>query len=341
MAYQFKRGEALSRAVKRVFAEELSWAVGQLGRSNKRAEAVHEARKSVKKIRGLLSLVARPLGPLYKREDRYFREAGILSEFRDSTVILETFDGLAGKHPEGDAETIKEMRTSLRRSESHKQAEKTVSGEVIRLLEKARLPGEAWPLGDLQFEMLVPAMTATYQGGRKALKRAQKAASAENFHDFRKKVKEHWYHLRLFEISFKKHAQDGRGGKRPPKGLRSVSPLMVARIGAFCASDADLKKRVAALHELETWLGDEHNLSVLRARLNGEIETNQDRQKIREVINWLDTESESLRQRALAAGEQLYGGKASAFAERLAQLTPAAKRPAGNATPLRARSAAA
>jgi galactokinase/mevalonate kinase-like predicted kinase len=34
---------------------------------------------------------------------------------------------------------------------------------------------------------------------------------------------------------FKEHAQDGRGIKRPPEGLRSVSSLMVARIRALCA----------------------------------------------------------------------------------------------------------
>ena len=35
--------------------------------------------------------------------------------------------------------------------------------------------------------------------------------------------------------SSKKHAQNGRRVKRPPKGLRSGSPLMVARIRALCA----------------------------------------------------------------------------------------------------------
>jgi len=309
MAYRFKKDEPLSSAVKRVFAEEISWAVGHLAHSRKRAEAVHEARKSIKKIRGLLSLIGGQIGPARKIQDRYFRDAGRhLSDFRDSTVMLQTFDGLAEKHPALDLKTIKEMRQSLRRPGRHTTAEKKVSSEVVHLLEESRLQADSWPLADLQFEMLVPAMTATYRGGRRAFKRAQKADNTEALHDFRKKVKEHWYHLRLFEG----------------------------------AGDADLKKRVNDLDELGTCLGDEHNLSVLRARLNAEIETKQDRQKIGEVINWLDAEANSLRKHALETGEHLYGAKASVFAERLVHLalSLAAKPPASSA-PLRARSAVA
>ncbi len=39
----------------------------------------------------------------------------------------------------------------------------------------------------------------------------------------------------------KEHAQNGRGIKRPPKGLRSVSPRLAARIRALCAlSEAEV-----------------------------------------------------------------------------------------------------
>ena len=74
MAYRFKKNEAIPNAIRRVFAEEIAWAVGHLAHSKKRTQAVHEARKSIKKIRGLLSLIETPLGPRYKTQDRYFRE---------------------------------------------------------------------------------------------------------------------------------------------------------------------------------------------------------------------------------------------------------------------------
>ena len=54
MAYRFKKNETIPHAVKRVFVEEIDWAVGQLGKEEDRIKAVHEARKSIKKIRSLL-----------------------------------------------------------------------------------------------------------------------------------------------------------------------------------------------------------------------------------------------------------------------------------------------
>jgi CHAD domain-containing protein len=261
MAYRFKQNEAIPHAVQRVFAEEIAWAVGQLVRSKKRTEAVHEARKSIKRIRGLLSL----LGPGYRSQDRYFREAGrLLSESRDNTVVLQVFDALTAKHP-----VVSEIRDNLRRSFRQGPAEKSLSSQVVQLLQQA----PPLVVEGLQFESLLPAMDETYRQGRKAWKRAHREHSAKALHNFRKQVKQHLYHLRLVE---------------------SVTSA----------------KRIEDLHALETWLGDHHNLQVLRERLKAEVETSHDRKRILPLIALIDDESHALRNRALEAGEQLYGEKA-------------------------------
>jgi CHAD domain-containing protein len=261
MAYRFKQNEAISHAVQRVFAEEIAWAVGQLVRSKKRTEAVHEARKSIKKIRGLLSL----LGPGYKSQDRYFRDVGrLLSDSRDNTVVLQVFDELTARQP-----VVSEIRDNLRRSFRQGPTEKNLSADVAQLLRHAPpLVAE-----NLQFESLLPAMDETYRQGRKAWKRAHREHSAEALHNFRKQVKQHLYHLRLME------------------------------------NDA-VAKRIDDLHALETWLGDHHNLTVLRDRLKADVETSHDRKRILPLIALIDDESHALRNRALEAGEQLYGEKA-------------------------------
>ena len=56
--------------------------------------------------------------------------------------------------------------------------------------------------------------------------------------------------LRLIARASEEHAQEGRGIKRPPEGLRSVSSLMVARIRALCAPEK------AASDSLKTRPGD-------------------------------------------------------------------------------------
>ena len=67
MAYRFRHGESVPDAIRRVAREELRSAVRSLtGRGAKnRDEAVHEARKSVKKLRALLRLVQSELDESY------------------------------------------------------------------------------------------------------------------------------------------------------------------------------------------------------------------------------------------------------------------------------------
>lgn len=262
MAYRFKKDEGIPQAVRRVYAEELSWAVGQLTKSKKRAQAIHETRKSIKKIRGLLSL----LGSSDRQQDRYFRDAGrLLSEERDNAVMLQVFDQLAAQHPQLDAATVKEIHNALQRAE---RRVRVTNGAAVELLKQA----PAVVCGELSPETLGNAMEKTYRRGRKALKRAQKEHNAEGLHDFRKQVKQHWYHLRLM-------AGDGT------------------------------EKRQGALDELATVLGDENNLSVLRERLKSEAETTRDRLQTKEFIALIDQEMQALRARVLAAGEKLYAEK--------------------------------
>ena len=97
-----------------------------------------------------------------------------------------------------------------------------------------RLP--SWPLDDLGFDDLAPGFRRAYRRGRKAMRALDHAPSDEGFHEWRKRVKDHRYHLEL---------------------LRDLWPAqMKARRG-----------EVKALGEL---LGDEHDLTVLRATLSAE-----------------------------------------------------------------------
>ena len=269
MAYRFKKNEAIPSAIQRVFAEEISWAVGQMLHAKNRSVAVHEARKSVKKIRGLLSLLRPHLGPLYKTEDRYFRNAGrLLSDDRDQAVILDVFDALTSRHTALDAAARSEIRYNL----VHGKREADVGGEFVHCLQQARQKAQAWPLDSLHLSMLLPSVADGYRKGRKALKRAQKTDKAEALHELRKKVKQHWFQLRLLEMT----------------------------------GDAGMKERAADLHDLETWLGDEHNLNVLADRLLADAETRRDRARIRPFLAVIKQESNSIRKRALAEAEKVY-----------------------------------
>jgi CHAD domain-containing protein len=103
MAYHFKRDESVPEAVRRIAREELESAVEQLGRRRNGSydEAIHEARKSVKKVRALLRLFQMELGGKYRTETRGLREAGRkLSELRDAGAVIEILDTLKKKYPQ-------------------------------------------------------------------------------------------------------------------------------------------------------------------------------------------------------------------------------------------------
>ena len=70
MAYHLKTGERVPDGIRRTAREELESAANQLeGRAGAtRDEAIHEARKSIKKVRGVLRLMRPELGETYGAE---------------------------------------------------------------------------------------------------------------------------------------------------------------------------------------------------------------------------------------------------------------------------------
>src|SRR6266567_8833517 len=70
MAYRLERDESVPQALRRIAREQLASAADELGkRGSKRAEGIHEARKSIKKVRAVLRLVRQELGNTYRKEN--------------------------------------------------------------------------------------------------------------------------------------------------------------------------------------------------------------------------------------------------------------------------------
>src|SRR5690348_9415651 len=101
MAYHLKSGESVPDGIRRAACEELESAAAHLEGSlgTGRDEAIHEARKSIKKVRGLLRLMRPQLGRIYRSESEQLGDIGrTLSEFRDAGAIIGTFDDLREKY---------------------------------------------------------------------------------------------------------------------------------------------------------------------------------------------------------------------------------------------------
>lgn len=292
MAYRLERGESVIAGLKRVVRDEIESASKHLAGQKKtsRDEAIHEARKSIKKVRALLRLAGRELGGTGTREDRRLRDIGRrLSEFRDAFVMIDTFDGLKRKYRRETARKLGSVRTGLiqRRTQSRREEEmRIVLEHASAALWQAAHRVSAWPLVTDGYGALSEGLEATYRAGRAALERVREDAHPENFHQLRKRVKDHWYHVRLLENLW---------------------------------TDV-MKTYEKTLKDLETWLGEDHNLAVLRERIAAEPRfygSQEDIELLDELIGRYQTE---LRQQSLALAERIYEEKPREFRRRMKHL---------------------
>src|SRR5687767_9950738 len=95
MAFCFKRKESVSKGIQRVGRERIANALECL-KDCRRAEAIHCARKDIKKVRAALRLVRAQISKkAFRRQIRLMRQAAsLLAAPRDSFVKVKTLRNL-------------------------------------------------------------------------------------------------------------------------------------------------------------------------------------------------------------------------------------------------------
>ncbi|HZG50243.1 MAG TPA: CHAD domain-containing protein [Thermoleophilaceae bacterium] len=224
--YGLEQGEPLIEGLRRIAVGRIDNAIealsGELGLTPE--QAVHEARKDLKKLRSLLRLVRGGLGEkTYRRELTCFRDAAAeLAGARDSDVMVATLDGL-GLAPELAGPLRRSLEANRLRSGG------PAHGAVIEMLRSARERVGAWSVSDDSFHAVRPGLERMYRGGRRGFRSAREQPSVEELHEWRKRVKDLWYQQTL---------------------LRSLWPPVMKAV----ADEA---------HELSDLLGDDHDLAML------------------------------------------------------------------------------
>ncbi len=276
MAFRLEQGEPVIEGLRRVARAELESASAQLSGSGKadRDEAVHEARKSIKKVRALLRLLRREPGDVYSRENARLRAiAGRLTCLRDNAAVVETFDDLIGKYKDdAGPDQLRSVRAGLtaRRNEADAAAGIALPAAAAALL-KASKRAQAWSLQADGDTAVVSGFNATWRRGRKALARARKHPIPENLHELRKRVKDHWYHVRLL--------------------------------------GENMANREKRLKRLETWLGNDHNLVVLRSRIVAEPSLYGNEEDIRLFLRLIGKYRKKLCAKAIPLAGRIYDKK--------------------------------
>ena len=288
MGFRLKLREPLSDGLKRVFREQIKSAL-ELCRhpAKQRGVTVHEVRKHLKKLRAAMRLAIPEVGRnRHAREDCCVRKIGrLVSDLRDAQVRLQTLIQLrdeTAKKPENSPFPHIEELLSLER-ESFSAAFAGWQKQAIPQLERVETRLLKWPLEDLTWQQVCGVVAKIYKRGQRGLAQTIDDPEPENFHAWRKRVKDLWYQLRI---------------------LQPVNRVVLTEM----ARDAEV------LGEL---LGREHDLNFLWARLEKESSDEALRDELAQVEKLIRKRGKRLRTNALELGRRFYAEPAKAFAKRI------------------------
>lgn len=287
-AYRLKRKESPAEGVRRIALGRAQRARERLREASggaEQAEAIHGARKDLKKIRAVLRISRDGLGDkAYRAENRRYRDAGrLLSESRDAEVKLQTLAELRERFGEDfPASQARAWAAALEADRDRVQ----MGGEGERVAQameaisvgEARIPD--WSLAPDSWKLLEPGLDRCYRRGREALETVGSEGGDESVHELRKRVKDLWYQQRLLVEAW-------------PEVL---------------GTSAEEAHRMADL------LGDHHDLSVLAEDLRSREDLDAGRCASEELIARRQGE---LLEQALALGARLYAEKPKCFRRRM------------------------
>ena len=288
MAFELKKKESLRKGFKRLGRRQIDKALHSLGHCD-RLEAVHEVRKEIKRLRALLRLLRSALAGAGRCTDLLRCAAGQLAAARDAHVRLSAVADLRNQfkqelssrpfaHIEGVLEA--DCRREQARASSNRGAR-----NVSRLLKRLGRDWASMHLKKSGWAAIAPGIKHSYRNGRRAYREARAGERPEQFHEWRKRVKDLWHQVGL------------------------LCRIWPEQMGAVKTE----------LKSLSKWLGDDHDLSMLtepslfkRLRHAAEDEA----QVLKAVAQRRQSE---LRLRSLALGARFYEEKPSIFCNRLAR----------------------
>ena len=282
MTYRLGRSESesVSDGIRRVVLEQLDQACADLEGwdEHDHDERIHDARRRLKKARAALRLVRPALGEAtFQRENACLRDAAReLGGARQAAAVLECFRQLrqtyAGELPPDAFSGVERLLVDAKARALVGTLDGGVEEQVVRTLRLAAHRSPSWTLSGKDGKAIAGGLENTYARGRRAFKRAYARPSTANFHEWRKRAKYHWYHVRL---------------------LQSMWPK-------------PMKARRHALGELADLLGDDHDLGDLRSVLRAVSPELAADLHVDRLLSLVARHEQQLRARAKHIGRRIY-----------------------------------
>jgi CHAD domain-containing protein len=276
-------GERVPEGVRRIARGQLDMSIVRLeGRTDEdRGTAVHETRKSLKRVRATVRLARDELGDeAYRRENVAFRDAGRrLGGARDSQVLLATLDALIDRHPDeappARFERFKRTLVGQYGAAQRRLHQGDAVAEVLGELGRARARVGDWQLEREGLDALAPGFKRIYRRGRRAYRTAGQEPSTENLHELRKRAKYLWYAAQI---------------------VRPAAPKKMKRIARRA-------------HELSDLIGEDHDLALLAQRATERRDRFPDAAAADELAALVERRRAELQREALDLARRLFRKK--------------------------------
>jgi len=251
-------------------------------------EAVHDARRRVKKIRAIIRLIRPVLDEPHRSDPDLRRVSKMLAPVADGKGVIDTLNELLQRYrkqlPRKTAAAIRSDLIAREKQIDRKAAQDGVLQEAKRTLRLERKRVKSWKLSEDGFRAIAPGLKDSVRRAREGMVTAWLHPSAGNHHTWRRHVKDHWFHVRLLQ---------GRcnGGLQPYQHQ---------------------------LEALDGVLGEYHNLVLLHEILISDGYLNQ--LETARCLSVVSRYQRMLRRHAELLGVRIYSDKPGRYVRRVARL---------------------
>jgi CHAD domain-containing protein len=290
VGFRLKVGQNVSSEIRRIVLRQLDRAASELTSIGdpESDEAIHDARRRVKKIRAIIRLVRPVLDKPFRLDPELRRVSKLLAPVADGQGVIDTLNQLLKRYrSELPRKTAAAIRSDL--IDRGKRIDSKASREGV--LEKAQTTLRAerrrvkrWRLRADGFRALAPGLKDSVRRARFAMMTAWLHPTAQHHHAWRRHVKNHWFHVRL--------------------------------LSATCGHRLHSYQR--QLEALDGILGEYHNLVLLHEVLVSD--SNLSDREISRCLQFVQRYQGELRRHAQVVGIRIYSEKPQRFVRRVREL---------------------
>lgn len=287
MAYRFKLNRHPAREIRRIGLSQIDLALKELSEADEQHKSVHQARKGFKRVRSLLHLARFAIDKTtFKEQNRRFRDISrTLSGARDKQAMIECVTKLQIRFGlDWNVPAVTGVKSWLyeQRRNAERELSKGVRPIAVAALTEARVSFAGMQISG-ELEDLMVGLQDCYEAGRRTRKKAYAKNVDEDFHEWRKRVQQHWRHMKLLS--------------------RAWPEVMHVRI--------------EAARELSQFLGDDHDLHFLTHLVRENGPDLADEKDVAQFLEGCHMRQQELRALARHRGARLFGEPSKSFRRRI------------------------